>query len=177
VAAAATTAAAAGKAGSGAADKRKIWAGAAFALLGVAVAIISWRASAPEAATAPQAYFSTDDGATFFPGDGARLPPCEHDGAQAVRAYLYQCKDGKRFVGYLERYSDAAKAVVTAGKTRPLTPAELKTLVNGREFKKPGKNEPWITLNPNEMTMKAVVLRNKMRIKCPDGSTPEPVAD
>ena len=158
-------------------EKRKLWIGGAFAIVAVVLAILSWRATTPAPAKIPEAYFSTDDGATYFPGDGKQLPPFEHDGAMAVRAYVFRCKDGKTFVGYLERYTDKAKAVLADIEKRPLTPAEVKTLTMGREYKKPGKDAAWITLTPGEAQMRSIVLRGKMGVKCADGSAPEPVGE
>jgi len=59
-----------------------------------------------------QAYFSSDDGATFFLDKATNIPPFQaSDGKPAYRAHVYSCDGGKtKFVGYLERLSPAAKA-------------------------------------------------------------------
>lgn len=55
------------------------------------------------------AFFTDDDGATTFQDDVTKIPPFDHHGKEAVRAYLFSSK-GKQFVGYLEKYSNAAQA-------------------------------------------------------------------
>jgi len=56
-----------------------------------------------------RAFYSADDGASFFTDDLKLVPPFDSGGKKAVKAYVYRCSDGKQFVGYLERYSDVAK--------------------------------------------------------------------
>jgi hypothetical protein len=55
-----------------------------------------------------RAFFSVDDGKTWFIDEATRLAPFEHDGKEAVRAYLVEC-GGKRAVNHLERYTDEGK--------------------------------------------------------------------
>lgn len=57
-----------------------------------------------------KAFFTTDDGATWFEDDATKIPPFDHDGKSAVLAHVYSCDGGKtRFVGYLERINPAMK--------------------------------------------------------------------
>jgi hypothetical protein len=50
------------------------------------------------------AWYSVDNGATWFQDSAERIPPFEHEGKQAVRLHLYSCDDGKTtFVGYLQK--------------------------------------------------------------------------
>lgn len=60
----------------------------------------------------PNASFYTDDnGATFFKDDYMKVPPFDHNGKEAVRAFVYEC-NGKQFVAYMERYSPEARPLV-----------------------------------------------------------------
>lgn len=54
-----------------------------------------------------KAFFSVDDGKTWFADDASKLPPFDHDGKPAYRVRVYHCPHGKDFVGHLERYADA----------------------------------------------------------------------
>lgn len=67
------------------------------------------------------AFFSTDDGKTWFPDDARKVPPLNIDGKNAYRAYVYQCPEGRKFVAFLERYTPGAKkrreALYAGGET------------------------------------------------------------
>jgi hypothetical protein len=118
---------------------------------------------------AGRAFFTTDDGATWFVGDASQIPPFLHDGKQAVRAYVFEC-GGKRFVNHLERFTperrklaEAALEAEKAGKSPPRPPAAAGQTVNwGVEVKKPGDKE-WLAAGN---LAKAARL---MQAKCPDG--------
>jgi hypothetical protein len=56
------------------------------------------------------AYYSTDDGQSWFVEDRAKIPPFEHQGKPAYRAYVFKCgENGKPFVAYLERFAEPAR--------------------------------------------------------------------
>src|SRR5947207_15643246 len=59
-----------------------------------------------------QAYFSTDDGKSWFVDDAKKIPPFQKNGKDAVRAYVYKCPDGTKFVSHLERYTPEAKKML-----------------------------------------------------------------
>src|SRR5688500_13766950 len=51
-------------------------------------------------------WFTTDDGKTLFTDNARKLPPFDHYGKPAYRAYVYTCDGGKtQFVAFLERYT------------------------------------------------------------------------
>jgi hypothetical protein len=54
-------------------------------------------------------YFSDDDGKTTFVDSLSKIPPFDHNGKKAYRARVFVDSHGKRFVGWLEQYDDAAK--------------------------------------------------------------------
>ena len=84
----------------------------------------------------PDYYFTVDDGKTYFAASSNNYPPFDYNGQEAVEAYVYEC-NGKRFVGYLERYTPEARALMVAGKGTP------DTLRFGRELKHPGDKQ-WV---------------------------------
>ena len=97
-----------------------------------------------------EAFFSSDDGKTWFSDDVKKLPPFDKDGQQAVRAYVYRSSDGKEFVSYLERFKpDAKRAIEGANKVDPKkkVAVDQSAIQNafraGREVKRPGEAK-WI---------------------------------
>ncbi len=106
--------------------------------------------------SAPNSYFTVDDGKTFFVDSSDNYPPFDYKGQQAVHAYVFECS-GKRFVGFLERYNDSVKQMLAAGK--PLT-AEMVRF--GRELKKPG-DTVWV--KSGDLAVEAKVEN----VICPDG--------
>ncbi len=113
------------------------------------------------------AYYTTDDGQHWFVDDIGRIPPFEHDGQQAVQAHVFDC-DGNRFVGYLSRYTPAAKAILDKSKdelrqeaaTQPsVVVGMMEHALRSVEYKVPG--EPvWKRAKP------------KLTVKCKNGWDP-----
>jgi hypothetical protein len=102
-------------------------------------------------------FFSNDDGQTWFADDASKLPPFDHDGAKAVRCYVFQGKNGK-FVGLLEKYSDnTLKELAQRDPKIPLRESPPSMV------KKPGE-KVWRNVAGDE---EASIL---MHITAPDGS-------
>lgn len=147
----------------------KIGSAVGLGMLVLSVAAISLELRS--GGTAPKAFYSTDDGLTWFADDAEQIPPFQHEDKDAVRAYVFQCKGGKEFVSYLLRYTPAGRKVVEdrladrkAGKTPPRSPAvagSASPLV-GVEVKRPGAKD-WV---PGKNLAKASAVMNS---KCPDG--------
>ena len=104
----------------------------------------------------PDAFFSVDDGKTFFVAGGNNVPPFDYQGKVALHAYVFEC-GGKRFVGYLERYTPEAHKAMVENKATP------GTMIYGRELKKPGSNS-WVSSG----NFKAAAMVADVR--CPDGN-------
>jgi len=111
----------------------------------------------------PDSYFTVDDGKTFFAASSSNLPPFDYKGSQAVRAYVFEC-NGKRFVGFVERWQPDARKLMLEGKGTP------QTRVYGWVLKRPG-DATWIKSGDFPG------VGRLMDVRCPDGSggTPEPV--
>jgi hypothetical protein len=111
-------------------------------------------------------FFSDDDGVNWFEADDEKIPPWDHNGKQAVRAYVFSCDGGKtKYVMYLERYKPEAKQMLEQAKTgKPGTAAGLNTvaLSNMIEVKLPKGKGQWVSRN--DPRGKAIT-----QIKCPDG--------
>lgn len=92
-----------------------------------------------------KAYYTIDDGATFFEDEYDKLAPFQKDGKEAVRAHVFDC-NGKRFVGFMEKLTPAAKAELEkmgSGDRDRIVRARIEVEQGGRLFKKP-KGNNWI---------------------------------
>jgi hypothetical protein len=128
--------------------------------------------ASPQGQADPErAFFTTDDGKTWFIGDVTQLPPFEHEGKQAVRAYVVEY-NGKRFVNHLERYTPEGKQAMIklkeAVKHGP-PPGALVAAAQqrGREVKRPGETK-WVPAS--EIAAAEAIIHSKP----PDGSSGEP---
>jgi hypothetical protein len=96
---------------------------AACVATGLALCFIAWTLMTPTPNTAgppDEAFYTTDDGKTLFADDAAKVAPFDHDGRQAVRAYVFTCDGGTTgFVQYLEKYSDEVKRQLEPQSGRP----------------------------------------------------------
>ena len=124
-------------------------------------------------ARATRAYFSIDDGVTWFADDAAKLPPFQHEGKTAYRVKVFKCPSGPEFVSHLERYDEADKRRLEALRAKPPAPGgggggagamEQMALARAVEVKKPG-DKNWIKWTPET----AEQYQRAMHPKCPDG--------
>lgn len=97
---------------------------------------------------ASTAFYSDDDGKTWFRDKASLTTPFDHDGKPACVAHVYRCKD-KEFVAYLERAGDQvvprdqAAPAPTSGKGE----AAAKSAMGGPGMgfvKKPGAKD-WVS--------------------------------
>jgi hypothetical protein len=141
-------------------------AGAGLVALGIAAII--W-ANSGNNIPGPQklAYYSDDDGKTFFADDFDRIFPFDHNGKLAYRATVCQCGGGKPFVAYLLRYSESAKSQLTglSGRANDAEADALRAYLhaNGTEMRRPGDTK-WISQNGPGSA-------DALTIKCPDGGS------
>lgn len=127
-------------------EHRKLTIGVIAAVLLLAVIFLLLRQRAELESTAlGSTYFSDDDGKTWFTAPADSLPPFDHSGKPAVRAYLFTTDGGKtRFVGYLERFSEGARKALQNSRQGTLVPLnELTAAANDVEVKTPG-DSLWI---------------------------------
>lgn len=113
------------------------------------------------------AFYSDDDGKSWFIDDASKIPPFDHDGKKAVRAVVYRYDDDKKFVAYLERFSDAqlpqVQAVIAAH------PEQASHWLHGAmQVKKPGSLK-WI--EPGDGNVANTIAYEKIITpEAPDGS-------
>ena len=118
-----------------------------------------------EGAPSGRFFYSNDDGKTWFIDDSTKFPPFMKDGKEAVRAYVYRTKDGKEFVGLLERYTLAGKKKLEDDAARlaanPLLMEDNSmAAAEALQWKKPGQ-AAWVSANdPRVGTVTTVVSPN-----------------
>ena len=162
-------------------NKHKGIAVGAVVVTVVAAGVLAWRSTAvpnaTEAAAGVQAFYSADDGASFFAAPADLIPPVEWEGKTACRAAVFTCDGGKtKFVGYLERYPPGAKkqldaaqnALKSGGKGAGPSPMAASSL----EVKKPGASNKWVARSGREA---AAVLNVAPPPGTPAGGTPQMV--
>lgn len=133
-----------------------------------AAAYFTWLQYASHKVLGEKAFFTVDDGKTWFVDSSSHIPPFDHQGKVAVRAYLFYCdSDGKPFVGWLVRYTapmkqrlERAIAARADAVARGETPAPMFDPTPGLEAKKPGTDE-WVHGADAQRLMVAT---------CPDGT-------
>lgn len=125
----------------------------------------------PTLADKPErAFFTIDDGKTWFVDDVTRLAPFDYDGKEAVRAYVVEC-NGKKAVNHLERYTAEGKQAMAkvreAAKKGP-PPGMLVAVAQqrGREVKRPG-DAKW------HKASDGVAATAIMTPQCPEGGSGE----
>jgi prepilin-type processing-associated H-X9-DG protein len=125
-------------------------------------------ADGPPRFIATRAYYTIDDGKTWFADDINKIAPFEKDGRPAYKVYVYKCPGSSPFVSHLERYTPEGKAVMEAAmKSREANnPALMEDIqMTGIEVKDPGTGEKgWVK-------QAAPAAAKVMELKCPDGKT------
>ena len=126
----------------------------------VAVVVIGLELRGDDGKPPAKNFFTTDDGQTWFADSSSKLPPFDHDGAKAVRCYVFKGSSGK-FTGLLEKYSD--DTLNQLAHRDPNVPLHSSPPVM---VKKPGEKD-WKSIGADE---EAVIL---MHIAGPDGTAAE----
>lgn len=160
---------------------RSVATGVTLAILAVALVTIGYQCTRGSRGPRPasgQAFFSTDDGATWFRDDATKIPPFDKDGKPAYRVAVYECADGEPFVSHMERYPAEVKRRLEAARggapTRPAgtpgsappSPPVTEMMVRGqREVKEAGTGDAaWVKVSSPEGQQITVPV-------CPDGTT------
>lgn len=142
----------------------------------LAIVVILWQAfgkSGPSAQVPTKAFFSDDDGQTWFLDSADKIPPFDHDGKLAYRVQLFRCGEGtKPFVGHLEGFDEADKqkieeSVKSGVKAAVATSARM-GMGNGLKIKRP-KEAVWVKFDPaNPQSIQE--YQKVMQPICPDGT-------
>ena len=149
---------------------------ATLGIIVIAIGLITWQVIQGRHPPPIKVYFTTDDGASFFEGDDASLPPFPHDGKTAYRAYVFTCDGGKtRFVAYIERFTSEARKRIEALRKNPdsAAPTDDDPQVSGAQVKLPRtRNDESLWIKRDSPEGEALLTN----LKCPSGDeTPEPV--
>jgi hypothetical protein len=138
--------------------------GAVVILAGVWIYLQNRSPGLSPAVAAKSAFYTEDDGQTYFPGDYANLAKDFKgpNGKEAVRAYVFRYGSEKPFVGYLEKYTPAGKQVLATfygdssnEKNPPPVQATLELLL-----KKPG-GKTWTSMKDRREVSMMRMVPNK----------------
>jgi hypothetical protein len=116
---------------------------AALVVAGTAVAFAA-RSLGTHPPDTSHAFFTTDDGKTWFSDSSNNIPPFEKDGKTAYRCSVYEC-NGKQFVLEMQRYDEksaqALRDAQVAARTQSTDPKKRAPGPNpqfGLQVKAPG---------------------------------------
>jgi hypothetical protein len=135
--------------------EKSVGFGVAFALIFLAVAISTFNLWPKGSRPHPyEAFYTDDDGKTFYRDAIYNFPPYDHDGKTAEWAMVYEDDDGNRFVGYCLRFKPETQKLLQGKYEEQLkngTPEAVLTfmgtpniLLAGMEAKVPGDNHSWV---------------------------------
>jgi hypothetical protein len=155
--------------------KKSAFLGMAILMLMCAVGYFDFTHRTIPKPSGDKAFYTVDDGRTWFIDSIYKTPPFEHDGKHAVRAMVYSYDNGSRtFCPAVERYNPDMKlaldeAVAQAKhQGKPLSSISLFNLpdtLDAMEVKLTGPGHDWVSRNDRDETAK--ILGS---IKAPDGS-------
>ena len=140
-------------------------------LVAVGIAVFAWYPRDGYQSAAPpvpvsKAWYTVDDGVSWFADDDNRITPFDHQGKKAYRCYVWTCDGGKtQFVSHLERLK--ATLLKNRQATGRLEPGDL--ILSPMDVKPPRTGDAgWADYN----TPAGVQIHTP---RCPHGGTPTPV--
>jgi hypothetical protein len=136
-----------------------------------AVGLIVYESRAGGPKRLDKAFYSDDDGQTYFVDAEDKLFPFDHNGKQAYRASVFKCSDGTIFVGYLARYSDRLRPRLQQLLAQPYNDV-AQQLVEAEsaatEVKKPGASTWYPQTSPRASSILLPI--------CPNGGSVQGIA-
>ena len=130
-----------------------------FFVIAIVIGWMSLSPSGPPKVT--KAFFTVDEGKSWFVGDVETITPFDVDGKPAVRAYLFRCPGKGVYCGLLSRHIGGAEKK-TVEPSQSTASGNRSQSNPAKEFKKPGQSQ-WIDGRSMEMVALAVQ-------KCADGT-------
>ena len=130
------------------------------------VVVGMWRLSSGQAEgrAITQAYYSDDDGKTYFADALGKTSPFDHNGKPAYQAFVFHCPASNQpFVGYLLRKNELPQ--LSAHSTADAAKAAGRGHPAGIELKKPGTGG-WVPASSPQAPTIA-------QPSCPDGGRAE----
>jgi len=155
-------------------EKRGIGVALGVGLILVAAIALAVQHMPEKRADLNQAFYTIDDGATWFEDSAYRIAPFDHEGKQAVIAQVYSyAGGGKQFCAYVAKYSPQGKekleAAIAKARKNNEPPASAMPF-RDRDFmqsamlvKSRGTDKPWIPIGDPR-------ARDVMAVHSPDGS-------
>jgi hypothetical protein len=153
---------------------RGVTIGAACGIIALMLAYIGYSmfagnsAGAAGGSGAPRAYYTDDDGATYFADAADKVTPFDHNGKQAVLAHVFSCDGGSnKFVGWLERFSPEGKKKQAEFAKNPAATPEILAMLKEVKPPKTGDKD-WV----NVATTRAAQIQTP---RCPGGKPGDPI--
>jgi hypothetical protein len=147
----------------------------------VVMLLVLWRGCSSEHggahSTERKAYFTIDDGKSYFEESLTRIPPFLFHGKMAYRVRVVQCGNGQPYISHLEKYSEQAKQRLEERlkdpKTAPIIDGFLQPANEpGILVKKPLTGDKgWVPFSPATVKEYDAIVK----ITCPDGTSPRTV--
>lgn len=142
-------------------------------LVAVAMVVLVVTQKPPAQANLNMAFFSVDDGKTWFAADAYKVAPFTHEGKEAVQATVYSYAGGSRkFCGFLTKFTPEGKKRLEEEYARAKSegkPPGSVALLRDRTFmqsstlvKAPGGKE-WLSINDPK-------AESILSVRSPDGS-------
>jgi hypothetical protein len=129
-------------------SKPRLSLGIVIGIAIVAIAFAIWSMDFGDGATvAGTAFYSNDDGKTFFIDEPGKIGLVK-DGKPAVIAHVFEDPTRGQFVGYLERLTPAAEKAALASQSSG-APSAVAAAAMGREIKRPGDTR-WVSPSSEE---------------------------
>lgn len=136
-------------------------------LIAIALIAIVWPSIGGSAGRgAGKAFYTVDDGATWFADDATKLAPFDYKGKQAVACYVYKCgESGPSWVSHLMRYTPEGKRQREQQRTSDdgalmVAQALVQSNIEVKEAKGTGE---WVSVNDPRAA-------RIQEVRCPDGS-------
>ena len=113
------------------------------------------------------AFYSIDDGKTWFVTSASHIAPFDYDGATAYQVQVFQCAHGGKFVAFMQRYADSAKAKIEQAIAAGQSGSDVRGLesILGFQVKKPA-DAIWVEDKPAT----SAAYQKIVALKCPDGT-------
>jgi hypothetical protein len=151
----------------------KLGVGVGTAILVLALATISYQlfgGGGTGVQVSTSAFYTDDNGKTFFKDNAYKVSPFDHNGKKAFRADVYQCPDGKQFVAFLYRHNalgrKAMEEHLAKGAKDPQGTFLAGLEFQGMEVKPAGAGDNAWRSNSGS---------GERSVKCPSGGPAQPV--
>jgi hypothetical protein len=144
--------------------QRPAFTAVAVAVVIVGIGLVVWQSRSGIPGPTTKAYYTDDDGKSWFTDELGKLCPFDHNGRPAYLANVFKCGAGGPFVAFLSRVSDAARPQLEQLKTQAggTQSADYLRVLNGAtEVRRPG-DKAWVRSG-------TAAYDKVLDFPCPDG--------